>query len=167
MEGSVTLKHPERALLQKTLSSSSQGFLSTFSLSRRAAKPHWHFMWTGRQPTYARVRPEDHPCHPFLATHSGKTLEDRLGAGGTCLWRRWRTASRNREGNRECLLPSWWRECGHRTRLPLPCPGDNWLSSPPGTVMLRAVGKGSAAGLEGGAEGGAGGVKGAFVQARV
>lgn len=33
--------------------------------------------------------------------------------------------------------------------------------------MLRAVGKGSAAGLEGGAEGGAGGVKGAFVQARV
>lgn len=82
MEGSVTLKHPERALLQKTLSSSSQGFLSTFSLSRRAAKPHWHFMWTGRQPTYARVRPEDHSCHPFLATHSGKTLEDRLGAGG-------------------------------------------------------------------------------------
>lgn len=84
MEGSVTLKHPERALLQKTLSSSFQGFLSTFSLSRRAVKPHWHFMWTERQPTYARVRPEDHPCHPFLATHSGKTLEDRLGGGGTC-----------------------------------------------------------------------------------
>lgn len=83
MEGSVTLKHPERALLQKALSSSSQGFLSTFSLSRRAAKPHWHFMWTGRQSTYARVGPEDHPCHPFLATHSGKTLEDRFGGGGT------------------------------------------------------------------------------------
>lgn len=47
------------------------------------------------------------------------------------------------------------------------CPrGGASAHTAPGTV-LRAVGKGSAAGLEGGVEGGAGGVKGAFVQARV